>query len=42
VTAAIYTHAVGEGEQKAAGIGDSLLAPGKRPDIEQLLNLDQQ
>ena len=29
VTAAIYTHAVGEGERKAALIGDALLAPAK-------------
>lgn len=35
ITAAIYTHAVGDGEKKAAAIGDSLLTSGKSAEIEQ-------
>lgn len=36
ITAAIYTHAVGEGEKKAAEIGDSLLAPSSVAAVEEI------
>ena len=36
ITAAIYTHAVGEGEKKAAAIGDSLLSPSSGAEVDQI------
>jgi integrase len=36
ITAAIYTHVVGEGEKKASAIGDRLLSPSAPAEIEQL------
>lgn len=41
LTAAVYTHSVTEGEKKAALIGDSLLAPAKSADLEQIPNSDK-
>ena len=38
ITAAIYLHTVSDGEKKAAQIGDSLLAPAKSADVEQIQN----
>ena len=36
ITAAVYTHAVGDGERKAAAIGDSLLTAAKGAEVEQM------
>jgi integrase len=36
ITAAIYTHAVGEGEKKAAMIGDRLLSPAPSAEREKI------